>query len=433
MSDAERGAALERVANVCNALAAPFQGGSGSGSELEAGILDLRNQFKWEQLLDAALAYFDVRKAQLDQQIDEAGDVSTIVEAIEAELQRRSDLKRSDKLREDIIATQNKPRKSFMNAAAMALLRQKEAALKQQQQAAPVANMLGGPPTSSSDSMPRASSGTLPKGAKKRSLLDRQEGAQLINFSQTQDELAQQADGGHSSEQAVLLSSQHGEKRRAQDLEDDEESGFEPTQDEGFESDARKVAAANKRRRLNAPESSASGPPYSSMYSNSGDVIVRPESPEPDHHNHESAASTSIYPPPASAAAATPIYGGHIAEALVAASQMQRRNPGSSYPILNDPDSSTAEDPASTTYARSTIIAKQNRAAMPKKVQVRRPWTNEEENALIDLIANHCADGISWSALKAMDNAEGDAARLSTRSAEDMRFKARNMRVTMML
>lgn len=169
------------------------------------------------------------------------------------------------------------------------------------------------------------------------------------------------------------------------------------------------------------------------MYSNSGDAIAPAESLEPDHHNHESVDITSIYPPPASAAAATPIYGReYIAEALVAASQMPRRNPGSSFPIFDNP-STSAEDPASTMYARSNIIAKQNRATMPKKVQVRRPWTNEEENALIDYITTHCADGISWSALKARDISQGDAARLSARSAEDMRFKARNMRVTMMM
>jgi hypothetical protein len=111
---------------------------------------------------------------------------------------------------------------------------------------------------------------------------------------------------------------------------------------------------------------------------------------------------------------------------------MPRRNPGSSFPIPNDPAPGVEED-AATKYARSNILAKQNRAAMPKKVQVRRPWTTEEENALIELIQNHCADGISWSALKNLDVGRGDEALLSARSAEDMRFKARNMRVTMML
>jgi hypothetical protein len=438
MSDAERGLALDMVYNVCNTLSAPFQGEG--GDDLESGILELKSQFKWEQLLDNALAYYDVRKAQLDQQIDAAGDVSTIVDAINGELQRRSDLKRSAQMKQEIIATQNKPRKSFMNTATVAMLRQKEAALQQQQrqQAAPVANMVAGPPMSSNDNLPRASSGTLPKGAKKRSLLDRQEGAQLINFTQTQDEFSQQDDGGNSGAQAVLLSSSHGEKRRVQDLEDDEEGAFDPTQDKGFEdkgyvAEAREIAAANKRRRLNAPESSASGPPYSS-YSNTGDAIAPPESPEPIHHNPESVPITSIYPPPASAAAATPIYASdQLHEALLAASQLPRKNPGSSFPTISESLETLAEDPSSTQYSRGIIIAKQNRAALPKKVQVRRPWTSDEENALIELITTHCSEGISWSALKSLDTQRGDTAQLSTRSAEDMRFKARNMRVTMML
>ena len=53
----------------------------------------------------------------------------------------------------------------------------------------------------------------------------------------------------------------------------------------------------------------------------------------------------------------------------------------------------------------------------------------------MELIENHCDDGISYASLKAIDNElipTGEA-RLTKRSAEDLRFKSRNMKTTMLL
>jgi len=61
---------------------------------------------------------------------------------------------------------------------------------------------------------------------------------------------------------------------------------------------------------------------------------------------------------------------------------------------------------------------------------VRTPWSQEEDNALIDLIEEEGGDGISYAKLKSIDNMRGPDARLAKRSAEDMRFKARNMKET---
>jgi hypothetical protein len=65
-----------------------------------------------------------------------------------------------------------------------------------------------------------------------------------------------------------------------------------------------------------------------------------------------------------------------------------------------------------------------------KPAQVRTPWSADEENALIDLIEEEGSDGISYSKLKSYDAMRPDGARLANRSAEDMRFKARNMKET---
>jgi hypothetical protein len=70
------------------------------------------------------------------------------------------------------------------------------------------------------------------------------------------------------------------------------------------------------------------------------------------------------------------------------------------------------------------VTASQNKQAKP-----RIPWSDEEENALSELIQTF---GVSWSELKSHDVARGDDQQLARRSAEDMRFKARNMKLTMM-
>jgi hypothetical protein len=53
----------------------------------------------------------------------------------------------------------------------------------------------------------------------------------------------------------------------------------------------------------------------------------------------------------------------------------------------------------------------------------------EEENALIDLIEQEGGDGISYAKLKALDE-QREVPQLAKRSAEDLRFKARNMKET---
>ena len=72
----------------------------------------------------------------------------------------------------------------------------------------------------------------------------------------------------------------------------------------------------------------------------------------------------------------------------------------------------------------TTIVASQS-----KPVQVRVPWSGTEDNALIDLIEQEGEEGISYATLKALD-AESDDPKLTRRNAEDLRFKARNMKET---
>ena len=72
----------------------------------------------------------------------------------------------------------------------------------------------------------------------------------------------------------------------------------------------------------------------------------------------------------------------------------------------------------------TTVIVSQNKPA-----QIRTPWSVQEEEARIDLIQEYGDDGVKYAKLKAIDEERDGEAQLGRRSAEDMRFKARNQKV----
>lgn len=74
-------------------------------------------------------------------------------------------------------------------------------------------------------------------------------------------------------------------------------------------------------------------------------------------------------------------------------------------------------------YQKANEMAKRNVAVLPKKVQTRKTWTDEETETLISLIGDH---GISWKLLKEQDNAHGS--KLKHRDQVALKDKARNMK-----
>lgn len=97
----------------------------------------------------------------------------------------------------------------------------------------------------------------------------------------------------------------------------------------------------------------------------------------------------------------------------------QRQNPGQSLV----PYQATDDDDVNAVNLASTK-ARQIRAENRKPQRGRKPWTKEEVGALVRLIRAH---GISWSYLKSIDNEKEEPA-LADRTAEDCRFKARELK-----
>ena len=239
---------------------------------------------------------------------------------------------------------------------------------------------------------------------KQRSFIDRQEGAQRVSFDDDSQPFS--LDVGLSSAAFPARSSApgpyhigtpRGSKRPYRQVEPDYDD-FDPTQDEGFQTDTRDTTAADARR-LAAPR------------------------PQPSLHRPAPAANTVDYE-----------YPGSV-HATPSTSKRPRLNPGSTLPDpLPDLDPDAGLMPREQFYQRAKALAKHGRlvASSQKPPQTRVPWSEEEESALIDLVVRFGGDGVSYAALKKRD-AESEGRVLWRRSGEDMRFKARNMKQTFIL
>ncbi|KAL8987041.1 MAG: hypothetical protein Q9177_003720 [Variospora cf. flavescens] len=100
------------------------------------------------------------------------------------------------------------------------------------------------------------------------------------------------------------------------------------------------------------------------------------------------------------------------------------------YIDLNDivEQHNNANGPPPSQAEMSQIInkrAKMKTASLRRKVQVRTPWSEEETDRLLDLIADH---GISWSYLKTMDEDHAQGSLFRNRDQVALKDKARNMK-----
>lgn len=85
-------------------------------------------------------------------------------------------------------------------------------------------------------------------------------------------------------------------------------------------------------------------------------------------------------------------------------------------------------------WHQAKVRAKMNRAfvepAYRQQPRQRQPWSSLEEGRLFELIADSDPDDVRYAVLKSQDvNSENI---LHRRTKEDMRFKARNMKVVML-
>jgi hypothetical protein len=97
----------------------------------------------------------------------------------------------------------------------------------------------------------------------------------------------------------------------------------------------------------------------------------------------------------------------------------QRQNPGQ----LVVPYQATADEDVNS-YRIASTLTRQTQLSNYKPQRGRKPWTDDQVGSLLRLIRDH---GISFAHLKRIDEAKDNA--LEDRTPEDIRFKAREMKV----
>ncbi|KAK5133417.1 hypothetical protein LTR08_007756 [Meristemomyces frigidus] len=243
------------------------------------------------------------------------------------------------------------------------------------------------------------------KRANSRLFVERQENAQRVDFDESQplqpygaDQGADYQHGGfpdRSSAPGPYHVAGSSKKRAHVDDDGDRMQDFDPTQDQGFQTDMRDTTAADERRR-----------------------VAQTNIPQRPRAQPTGRTDTVDYEIPG----------------RPSASGYSRKNPGSSLPgTIAHLDPNDDSLPRSQRYQRAKNLAKLGRvvALQNRPTQVRTPWSPDEEETLIGLIEDHGGEGVSYAMLKKWD-AEEDSV-LARRSAEDLRFKARNMKLTYLL
>lgn len=403
----------------------------------------LRIQYTWEEFVENVVRYYLERGQELDNEIAAAGGLDEIMLGLSQEVERRSDAREAEKKRQSFSRPEGTPKKGFGKGGIRALkAREKNlaATAAMPPATAPVAPMIrpdAGVPEQTAppvldDGMMRleedaifeppapqmqstAQSGldalsgiqsiqnmqrqNAAKG-KQRSFIDEQPGAVRVSFDDSQSQTMQYDLPGYQQPTGqsgpYYQSPRHSSAKRTHEQMRNEQDDFDPTQDQGFETDMRDTAAADQRRRQ-LPPAHQSQPRFSGI----GSGVPGPSS-----------ASQASSP-----------------------NKRARKNPGSTIPPPLRPFDPTDEralpQTGSSRLEQARIMARHTSvmAAHRKPTQVRTPWSDEEENALIRYIEQECDEGISYATIKTLDTSSEEPA-LTRRSAEDMRFKARNMKET---
>ncbi len=457
----------DAIQAVVDHLSRPFEDAAPA-----AALRALRARYPWEAFIQHTVEYYLERKLELNEQIEAAGGADRIKRDLNEEVDRRERTKAAEQKRQSLSRPGATPQKSVSKGGIQALKAREArlaastaptpAQIQDLQPAhvqapaptAPVAQMTAvqisgnrdaainddGYHEIEDDAEPRAQptlaqttarsaldvaiagtqAGQRQKAAKAkgRAFIDPQPDAARVSFDDSQVQTQHQAPAGFRYPSSMVTEQRPyyhspqraGTKRPAifvQEEDDDDEDGdFEPTQDQGFGDQQFDMAAADERRRT-APQQRAA-----------------PARSAPQ------ARSTTGFGSSASAPSGT------RPSATPTSAKRQRKNPGSSMPATMpplDPDDDM-EIPKEQRMQRARIAARYATATArsQKPAQVRNLWSIDEENALIALIEEHGDGGIHYAQLKAHDNEREGGPLLERRDAESMRFKARNMKQTLL-
>jgi hypothetical protein len=439
LTEEQRMMCLDRVNGIVARLKEPFDDSS-SLDPVEA-LRALQQTWSWTGFIEGNLVpYYMERKGELDLDVHAAGGITKLDASVKRAVQNRDELKKLAALNANLDRSRQssgKAKKQSLAANAVEALRAFTPANGTPMQGmAPVAQMTApvhasndpfstAPPPGSSDlqalsqfqdanrtQQPIAGRGRgrgRGKG-KAKAFNDRQSGAQRVEW----DESQARASFAQPQPQSSILG------KRSRDAEEVYQvpNNWEPTQDGGvqdddedaFETKAGDIAAADARR-LAAPASIPHTRPFLSQAPYFG--AEQPGSPSMPQR------------------------------------APKRRNPGSSAPhpadypqhdpMGQDPNADPNQAPPSTAqaqdYNQAAWTARQYRILNHSTpARERRVWTDLETEALMTYINEWPEeDNLHYAAMKRKDTTDEGLHALNGRTAEDIRFRARNMKVNFLL
>lgn len=423
-------------------------------SDVGTALVTLRAAFPWYEFVDHVLEYYRQRKTELDQQITAAGGVVQLMRGLATQVEQRADAREAELKRQSFSAPGTTPKKSFGKGGIRALKkRERQLAANEASSTAPAvapaaqmvaqteyptnqpARPLGDdwqmleddaepPQAALAQSVATASLGVLADDQDREFLSNLQANLRQDAAARSRNQTIAARQGAsqpNNRDNGVQLTrytapaqfrypassapapgpyyhspASNPAKRPRQTIEEEDPADFDPSQDQGFQKQALNTTAADERRR---------------------------EAPQAQRH-----LAVHITSP-------TPGPSGTQASPSPNPSKRQRLNPGSSIPpplpALDPEDNKPIS--SGEVYRRATIAARHTTAmaTLSRPPQNRIPWSESEEDALLDLVETECDDGISYAKLKSLDSsrpAGANGPRLAGRDAESIRFKLRNMK-----
>jgi len=444
VSEQQEKAALDRINGIVGEIKEMFDDRGEMDSTL--AIEKLRAAYSWGDFLGGdVVPYMMERKRTLDYEIDMAGGIDNLDRMIKEFVAKKDDLPGLAAIKEMLEQTRQRPSASRGGVAGAAqFLRQlSQPAGPSQQGVAPTAQMTAPAPTnggqqaggyqydypgvSSQDpalaglnlhdlsaiqDMDKAHTASAAKGkgkgrGKAKAFNERQAGAQRVGWDGSQD---------HSGPPLVPYMTGPERNQNGKRPRDGGEELFPVTQDGGLQEDEDDAFQTHRvdddaalARRLQAPNATQSARPSLSQ-----PLHLRPE------YDGQQPASKRRNP------------GSRIPTAAEYPGSIDQPSPQRPHP---NPYIAPASTPGAQEYQKAAWEARQQRTLTnPKPARERRAWSDMETEALMNYMNEWPEeDNLHYAALKRKDQTEGGHNALQGRTAEDIRFRLRNMKVNFLL
>lgn len=399
-------ACMERITGIVGALKVPLD--EARGLDPVEAVESLRASWPWARFIETSLIpYYTGRLTELDVEIRTAGGIDKLDSDVKLAAQNKDDLRSLVAMTQQLENARQSGKQKKRKSTAMSAAELKAIANTATPSGkAPVAQMTAPPAGSAYVQDPQLGGPFNAPPPANRSFNERQDGAQRIEWDESQA-------GTQPGHAPIPQSSVLGKRPR-----DTDEEQFNPTPDGGLQQDdddddafeSRDVDdAAAEARRNAAPTSFQSARPFLSQapqFQQASPSVGR----SPKRRNPGSTVPN------------------------------QAEYPGSAYPgeyPSPNPNPNTA--PASTAraqeYQQAAWTAKQYRILNNSTpARERRVWTDIETEALMTYIAEWPEeDNLHYAAMKRRDDTDEGLKALASRTAEDIRFRARNMKVNFLL